>query len=418
MQLLVLLISSFFLIYSIIIYFKFNYVINTFSLKKVNKLKPNKKVIIVIPCLREQSTIADTIRYFRSINKNDDIVIITTNKELKERKNINESTTQEIIKSDILSKYDNIYWVNYPYEEGYMADQLNYFLKNIKSIGLINDTKQYDDIYIALYNADSRPNKNTFKEIYYYINKDLKVIQQYSYCMKNYNKLSGILKGFSIYQSNFEIKTGIVNGIIQHSLLYTHVVGHGLIINLELLGKLRFFNTDFWCEDVYLGLQLKYKNIKIQPLFSLENIETPDKIEKLIKQNSVWFRTTSQFIKIYKDIKKKNNNVISINGIIGCFNELRCTINWLIFPIIFFLIFLAILLEGHFLLASIYIISYMVYTYVNAYLTIKIINKLDEKYYRIDFKLYIYILIANLISNIGPLYSFFNTKKVKYKTER
>lgn len=100
------------------------------------------------------------------------------------------------------------------------------------------------------------------------------------------------------------MKTGLINSILNSKLLYTHVVGHGLIINMKTLNELGNFNTKFWCEDIYLGLQLKFNNIKITPLLTLENMETPSSLENLIKQNSVWFKTTSQFSKIYKDIIK------------------------------------------------------------------------------------------------------------------
>ena len=68
--------------------------------------------------------------------------------------------------------------------------------------------------------------------------------------MKNYKELNNILKGFSIYQSNFEMKTGLINSILNSILLYTNVVGHGLIINMKTLNELGNFNTKFWCEDI------------------------------------------------------------------------------------------------------------------------------------------------------------------------
>lgn len=296
-----------------------------------------------------------------------------------------------------------------------MANQLNYMLENIETI--LKRKVDLDKTYLALYNADSRPNKNTFDEIIQKIeNND--VIQQYSYCMQNYEEIKSIPKGFSIYQSNFELKAGLMNSFFKSKILYTYVVGHGLIINMKLLKELGNFNTEFWCEDIYLGIQLKFNNIKIIPLLTLENMETPDKLSKIVKQNAVWFKTTSQFWKIYKDIVKRQQDKNKINGLIGVANEFRCAINWIGFPIVILIaLIISISIKNYVLLLSI-ITSYILYIIVNTICTINIINKLDDKKYRVTINLIINVLIATSISNIGPLYSIIFNIKEKYKTER
>lgn len=382
------------------------------NIKQINK--KSKEIIVAIPVLREQNCIEDTIKYFNTIIKDIPIVLITTQKEIKENLT-NEKTTQDIIQEKIIKKYKNVYWINYPYTIGYMSEQLNYMLENIENI--FNRKIELEKTYLALYNADSRPNKNTFEEIRQKIeNND--VVQQYSYCMQNYEKIKGIPRGFSIYQSNFELKTGLINSFFKSNILYTHVVGHGLIINMKLLKELGNFNTDFWCEDIYLGIQLKFNNIKIKPLLTLENMETPDKLIKIIKQNSVWFKTTSQFWKIYKDILKKEQVKNKIRGLIGIINEFRCAINWIGFPIILLIAIIISVSINNYILLLMIINSYIFYIVVNTRCTINIINKLDDKKYDVNLKLIIDVLIATTISNLGPVYSIIFNKKEKYKTER
>lgn len=403
--------------YTIIYYIR----IRIFLSKLVNQNEKNadnvarKQIIIAIPVLREQKCICDTIKYFRKITKDIPIILITTQKEIKENIS-NQQTTQDIIKKEILGKYSYVYWIDYPYTEGYMADQLNYMLDNLEKI--LNKTVDLKNTYLALYNADSRPSKQTFKEMEIKVREGNKVIQQYSYCMQNYDKLNGILKGFAIYQSNFEIKAGLINSFLNSKILYTHIVGHGLIIELDTLKKFGNFNTEFWCEDIYLGLQLRFNNIKITPLLSLENIETPDTFKKLIKQNAVWFRTTSQFFKIYKDILKKGQAKNRLNGIIGILNEFRCTINWIGFPIVLLLVITCSIIMKEYILFISVLISYLFYITINTISTIKIINILDYKSYKVNIKMIIYVFLATTISNVGPLYSVITNKKEKYKTER
>ena len=155
------------------------------NIKQINK--KSKKIIIVIPVLREQKCIENTIRYFNAITNDIPIILITTQREIKENL-LSEKTTQDIIKEKIITKYKDVYWVNYPYTKGYMSDQLNYMIENLENI--LNKKIDLDKTYLALYNADSRPNENTFKEISQKIeNND--VVQQYSYCMKNYEVIKG-----------------------------------------------------------------------------------------------------------------------------------------------------------------------------------------------------------------------------------
>lgn len=406
------------ILYTIIFYIRYKTFIKRVkkgNIQHTKKLNNHKNIIIAIPCLREQKYIEDTVKYFTKITKNIPIIIITTQKEIKENMK-NTITTQEIVKSKILPKYKNVFLVDYPYTDGYMAHQLNYMIENLNNI--LNYNIELKDTYLALYNADSKPNKNTFNEIKSKIQENHKVIQQYSYCMQNYEEISNILKGFSMYQSNFEIKTGLINSYLNSNLFYTHIVGHGLIINMETLKGMGNFNTDFWCEDIYLGLQLKFSNIKIIPLLTLENMETPNTLKNLVKQNSVWFKTTSQFMKIYKNILQQGQAKYKIRGLIGIFNEFRCALNWIIFPIILGLAFISTIIINEYSLLLLLIISYLVYISINTKITINIINKLDNKKYKINMNTIINVALATAISNMGPIYSVVTNNKEKYKTER
>ena len=213
--------------------------------KKIrNKIKINENetnILIVIPCLREQDIIIQTLNHFLELTRNLDkvkILVVTTQKEgyekennmyLKEQfiKDIKNNTelqklinkynkilsTNEIKKILNYSKLDNIeeiisnkiqnskttnilvedfiiqnhleekiYHFHYPNSEGIMADQLNYVLSKFE----FKDEKNY---YFSVYNADSIPNKNTIKEVLQIINENNspKVIQKYSVPISNWN---------------------------------------------------------------------------------------------------------------------------------------------------------------------------------------------------------------------------------------
>lgn len=402
------------IVYSLFITFKYIMFFKNNTKNYNQKLKNNKGLFIAIPCLREQKTIEETIKHFRKICELP-IVIITTEKENFESnyKN-NYITTKTIVENNILGKYDNIYLIDYPLKKGYMADQLNFMLNNLYNFDFYDDSKEW---YMSLYNADSKPSKETFKSIFYYINKNKKVIQQYSYCFKNFSKLDFISKGFAIYQSNFEIKVGLFNSSLNYKYLYNYVVGHGLTIDLKELNKMGNFNTKFWCEDIYLTMKLKYNNIPIYSIPNLENIENASSINQIIKQNSVWYDTTRKYVKVYNDIKKSEKR-FSLYGLIGCINEFRCAINWLLFPIIFIINFFICIYSKNFITVCILIFSYLFYSYINYFITINTINKLSNERYKLNFCNYVSYMLALLISNVGPIYSLISRNKEKYKTER
>lgn len=403
------------IIYSLFILWK--YIAFFKKYKKISNsilLKKDKGVFIAIPCLREQRSIVNTIEHFRRICDLP-IVIITTQKENFEYEyNDNYVTTKMIVEKDILNKYNDIYLVDYPFTNGYMADQLNFMLDHLKDLDFYDDKKKW---YMSLYNADSKLSKNTFSLIFSCINKNENVIQQYSYCFKNFNNLDFISKGFAIYQSNFEIKVGLFNSSLSYKFLYNYVVGHGLTIDLQTLQKLGNFNTDFWCEDIYLTMRLKYNDIKIVPVLELENIENAVSVSQIIKQNSVWYDTTKKYRLLYNDVKKKEK-YFSIQGLVGYINEFRCAVNWLLFPIMLIInILICICMKNNIMCVSI-IFSYLFYSLINYLITIKTINKLSDEKYKLNFCNYLSYAITILISNIGPLYSIIFKNKKKYKTER
>lgn len=230
--------------------FKYIYINNK------NNIPINEKIsniLIVIPCLREQDIILQTLKHFLKLTKNltnVKILVVTTQKEECERENNmylkeqlvkdvkdnielqklinkynmilttseikeilkysnsnnlekiinntikNHKTTNNLIRDFILQSNleETILHFHYPNNMGIMADQLNYVLNNFE----FENEKEY---YFSVYNADSIPDKDTINEVLEIINgKNFpKVIQQYSVPISNWDELSGLMKGFAMY---------------------------------------------------------------------------------------------------------------------------------------------------------------------------------------------------------------------------
>lgn len=434
--------------------------------------KENKaNILIVIPCLREQDIIIQTLKHFLDLTYNLDnvkLLVVTTQKEefekennlfLKEQfikdvkdnielqklinkynkilstneireilkcKNLdniekiandkiqNSKTTKKVIEDFILERHleEKVYHFHYPNNEGIMADQLNYVLNKF-------EFKDEENYYFSVYNADSIPNIGTIEEVLKTIeqNDTPKVIQQYSVPMSNWNELSNLMKGFAIYQSNFELRYGLINSYFPSKLLYTYVVGHGMYIRVDILKQIGGFETKYWCEDIYMSYVLRNKNISIYPIKTLEIMQSPQYLSILTKQNAVWFKTSFECLKIFKDVFKQNKKV-NFNGIGWLIQRVRMNITWLGLPFAFLYTILVSILNKNIIMLFVSILSYLVMILLEYGSTIGLIEKLTGTTLKNKIKIFTSTMVATTISNIGPIYALISRKKEKYKTVR
>ena len=379
------------------------------NLKKLSSHNENFHINVLIPCYKEINVIKETLEHFKCITqsqKNIDIYVITTEKEKFENSSF--STTYEYLLDLEIFDSSQFHILNYPKITGIMADQLNYAMNEI----LHKQNLPLNRVYFSVYNADSKPDNLTFIELSQKIQQYNfpKIIQQYSNYFLNYNSQSFLMKGFSIYQTAFEFRNGLINNNIS-KFLYSHIVGHGLTIRADYITKINGFNSNFWCEDIYLTGLLHNNNERILSLDSLDNSENPEKLKIQIIQNAVWFKTASHHLKILKDIRKSFK--VSLNGFIWLCHEFRATAVWFLMPI--FLIYSLIypLVTRNYIFLFLSICSYLIFVFTNYLFNLIVVNK---KRFIKYIKYYFSICLAILFTGIGPLYSLFLKKKIK--TER
>lgn len=442
--------------------------------KKFQKLEPineNQDVFlyVLIPVLREQDIILKTITHFLKClkNKNAKIIIITTEKEKYEKyieinkknflynlkndfkklnkKNLilkynkvfseeqieylinlinvenkisknklmniikNFPTTEELIRMEKFNE-DKIEIINYPFHEGYMAHQLNYAIKKLKK------QQKNKKLFFSIYNADSNPNIETFNEFFNKINFYPKedIFQQYSINNNNFKKISNILKGMSIYQNAFEMENGIINNSIS-TFLYSHVVGHGLFISEKFINEVNNFNTDFWCEDIFLTAQTKILKKNIIFLNTVEEINYAKTLKIQIHQSATWFNTSKSFLKIFMFLVKKHG--FNKNIMFWLFSEIINYFEWAVFPIIFIFLNLFLIYSTQIKLFILNLCIFILYIFVKYFyygyiFPKKMFNKEFDNINKV--LLFFYLLQGYFFSAIGPIYSYI--KKEKFKT--
>lgn len=285
---------------------------NSQSQIKVSKINHNKKFIIIIPVLREQKVLEKTVNHFLMMNydlRKMDIILVSTEKEIQEAKdsNANKKTTIDLIKElkqRINKKYHRkiIIHLHYPSATGKMAHQVNYAFECVLKVYKHNLT----NIFVALYNADSRPHLNTLSAISILtLNNNLRVFQQSALFFDNFSTI--------IANNNFFVRQYLISNAILHSrwtlaheiprllrqsffinnfnkrIFLTHCVGHGLFLRGDFLKKIKMMPTTTVTEDLFFGYILSLLGESVNPVPLLENAEAPRTFLSSLKQKYVWF---------------------------------------------------------------------------------------------------------------------------------
>ena len=307
------------------------FVFRWFSLNRNIKESKDHNFIVVIPVFKEQKIIDETVDYF--INGIDyplnriKIVIVTTEKE----NNGQEKSTIDIvknIKNIINSKLNNeiIIHLHYPKKSGKMVDQCNYAYDYI-----LREFDGRKNMFVALYNADSRPDKNTFKIVSYLSSKkdNQRVFQQSAIFFKNIETLgtnffsSYLLKASAVFQTRWTLahemprffrQSFFINKYHKRVFL-AHCVGHGLFMRGDFLKEIKEMPSGTVTEDLFFGYILSLLPESINPIPVLEEDDSPATIKSMLRQKYVWFFGPLDHIhysSYFKNIYEKKFNTSSL----------------------------------------------------------------------------------------------------------
>lgn len=278
-------------------------------LRKARHLKGSteKLFVIIIPVLREQQVLRSTVEWFLRLNyltSKVNIVLVTTEKEFYEKHVSHEKTDTIQLASSLEREYPGlIRHLHYPHIDGKMVDQVNYaFTKVLDESSRKND----DDVFLALYNADSRPHLDTLQWVSSLAAvSDGRVFQQSSVFFDNFKSLSRgngllstrLLQANAVLQTRWTLAHEIPRLLRQTFLLtrfktrqfLTHCVGHGLFLRRDIVRELRGMPTGTMTEDLSFGFILSLLGEPIRPIPVLESAEMPNSIVGALRQKYVWF---------------------------------------------------------------------------------------------------------------------------------
>lgn len=411
------------------------------TIKEIKKANHDKIVLknnyyIVLPVLKEQNIISQSIDYYYDLTKDEEkvrVFIITTEREDDEYIGNLDYTTYAIAKKriDELKLGDKIILLKAPKTFGGKVGQMNYAYQQI--------CLEYEKGYIGVYDIDSRPPQNIFWSIEQLIEKKkikADIFQQVSSYCSGVEDLKGISGDFAIADALSQTRWAIgfeyqlykaYYKTIQNNTLrpLIYCIGHGCFVNMKYLDKIEGFPTYNKNDDLSLGYLTSTIKGTVYPIPLLDFCQISRTALNSIKQYKFWFTGSSRFyldIKYYiskynANISKKQQLLFKIQG--GIRNFLWA---WRSNLIILNLLGSLLLNSNVNIVLSIFsILIYVTIPYYFTYLELKQINEIKLKKRVLIFAPIITILNF-VIRGIGPCIAMLtNSKKnnnIEYKTER
>ncbi|MDD2378160.1 MAG: hypothetical protein PHE05_04965 [Bacilli bacterium] len=304
----------------IVLFFDFLLVLKTIMtiplkkhyLKKLEKVKTKKypNIYVLLPALKEQPIVSETIDWFSKIKYQGNIkyIIVTTEREEAEYKknNIKDKTTSMLV-DEVLKqkKNDSFMHLHYPKTEGNKSSQLNYAVEQI-----IKTEKDLDNTYISVFDFDSKPDLNTFELLskVYTLKDSPDVIQQVPLSFKNIPLLSnGLLILSALHQTIRSCgieKFRLLMSSLFKKRLPQYCMGACMHIKLSTLIK----NDKFpiFVDDLTLGYRLTINKARFAYLPSYNYVLIPNKLSHCFNSSVLIFKGV---LTSFSEIKRVKNNL-------------------------------------------------------------------------------------------------------------
>lgn len=301
---------------------------------KLSKVKVDtyKDIYVLLPALREQKIVEETINWFRDIKYNGKIkyIIVTTEKEEFEN-TTNEETTGQMVDRIIKErKIEEFVHIHYPYTKGNKSSQINYAVEQI-----LKECSNLENTYISVFDFDSKPDKDTFEQLnkVAIMKNNPDVIGQVPISYKNYvslsKKISNSILLLSALQQNIRScgieKKRLLISSLTNLRITQYCMGACMHINLKTLIE----NDKFpiFVDDLTLGYRLSIKLARFAYLPAKNFVLIPNKISHCFNQSVLIFKGILTYISELKRAKKQGNIIGKIGVFIeGTFNILEITI--------------------------------------------------------------------------------------------
>ena len=278
-------------------------------------------IVLILPLLREQRILAGTVEYFTELAKQHGqsvVVLVTTEREhhQPDRARAEDpslpSTVELAGALAAQAPRDLVRHLHYPHSEGVMVDQVN-FTARAQLTRLAEDSVDLRRVWVAVYNADSRPDPATLDGIARLAEilppPGPRIVQQSALFTTNLPAFppgarGAVLAGAALLQSRWTLAREIPRLRRQARQARTpavrwpvlaHCVGHGLFVRGDEFLICGGLPSETMNEDLALGYLACASGTPIDPLPLLEHGESPATLAGMVRQTRQWFWSYAEY---------------------------------------------------------------------------------------------------------------------------
>lgn len=258
-------------------------------------------VVLILPLLREQRILAGTVEYFTELAKQHGhsvVVLVTTEREhhQPDRSRAEDPSlpsTAELAEAlAAQAPHGVVRHLHYPDAEGVMVDQVNFAARG-ELVRLAEDGVDLQRVWVAVYNADSRPDPATLQGVARLAEAlpppGPRIVQQSALFTTNLPAFppgarGAVLCGAALLQSRWTLAREIPRLRRQARQARTpavrwpvlaHCVGHGLFVRGDVFLTCGGLPSETMNEDLAFGYLACASGTPIDPLPLLEHGESP-----------------------------------------------------------------------------------------------------------------------------------------------
>jgi hypothetical protein len=275
---------------------------------------PPPLLVVLIPALREQAHIEETIRHILRAPLGPQelkVIVVTTAAEesFGEGKCTADVVDEVAAELNAARRFRAVHRIHYPYSVGSMAHQINYAVRYL--FEAFDEEINPDRTVIGIFNADSRPPGSTLLAARAEVSASRPVVQCCSMYVstkpRTFTTDGAVLGAAALWQTRWSLGVEYWRArfdIWLHSdrlksppsidqrpspiAPYNYLIGHGLFIRLRELIELNYLPQIVGNEDAALGFLLPYYGVHPTPLAHPDVAEVPASISILVRQQAAW----------------------------------------------------------------------------------------------------------------------------------
>lgn len=378
------------------------------ALKRIDvKTLPRKKILLLVPVLREQNVIVDTIEHFcgmELVSVDLMVMIVGTCREARACGD----TTLDVVErwlgsmSNRMPENVRIDYCEANDEKGDRASQLNWAVKHANEIGW-NDWE-----VVGVYDADSLPSRDSLSNVVkaFCSIKNLDACQQPARFIRAANAMARneenpLLVANALYQSTWTMISELPMWIghysasrkARKSFRHLYFIGHGEFLSRNAYETFMFPEGEV-TDGIQIGYRMGFSGSVIIPLPVFCEDDVPHQVRALVKQHKRWFGGCMNFFSAYKATGRNARWYCSaVQMIDGFWSQARWA--W---AALFYIVLVGISLCEDLLMAGVLCSLLIIYGYILPILAHRLMNA-DINVRIID---WLCVPCAILIKALGP----------------